>query len=75
MIESITKKMDHDRDGMISLEDYRESVFANPLLLEFLGPCLPYRAAVYAFLTTLTQYVSTMHFRFFEPAVIRKHTE
>ncbi len=50
----IIKKIDLDRDGIISFDDYRNSVLQEPMLLECLGHCLPDRKHVYAFLLTFT---------------------
>jgi hypothetical protein len=50
----IIKKMDLDKDGIITFKDYSETVFKEPLLLECFGQCLPNRCAVYSFLTTFT---------------------
>lgn len=61
LIEMIVKKMDLDRDGVISFEDYSKSVQMNPSLLEVLGYCLPARPAVYAFMSTFTKRVTTSH--------------
>uniref|UniRef100_A0A1B6F2P2 EF-hand domain-containing protein n=1 Tax=Cuerna arida TaxID=1464854 RepID=A0A1B6F2P2_9HEMI len=63
MIDIILKKMDHDRDGRLSYEDYRKSVWETPSLLEILGYCLPARPSVYTFMSTFTELVSTMHFK------------
>lgn len=54
MIEVLTKKLDLDRDGKVSFNDYKESVLNQPMLLEALGKCLPSRENVKAFLTTFT---------------------
>ncbi|XP_018327639.1 EF-hand calcium-binding domain-containing protein 1-like [Agrilus planipennis] len=54
-IDVIQKRMDIDRDGKISFDEYSENVHDNPLLLEFLGPCLPSRLATHSFLTTITE--------------------
>lgn len=54
MIEVLTKKMDIDRDGKISFQDYKQSVLRNPMLLEAFGSCLPSRHAINAFLNTFT---------------------
>lgn len=54
MIEVITKKMDLDRDGRISFNDYKQTVLKEPMMLEVLGKCLPSRLAVHAFITTFT---------------------
>lgn len=60
MIEVLTKKMDLDRDGKVSFNDYRESVLNQPMLLEALGKCLPSRINVHAFLTTFTYNVGKL---------------
>ncbi|KAI4456907.1 calcium binding protein [Holotrichia oblita] len=57
MIEILTKKMDLDRDGKISYNDYKQSVTNQPMLLECLGNCLPSRLAVHAFATSFTEAV------------------
>ncbi|KAG8287970.1 EF-hand calcium-binding domain-containing protein 1-like [Homalodisca vitripennis] len=74
MIDIILKKMDHDRDGRLSYEDYRKSVWENPSLLEILGYCLPARPAVYMFMTTFTDLVSTLHVRMMKRRT-RHHSE
>ncbi|XP_025837197.1 EF-hand calcium-binding domain-containing protein 1-like [Agrilus planipennis] len=54
-IEIVQKKMDFDRDGKISYDDFKRNVSQNPLLSQFLGQCLPCRLAVHSFLTTFTK--------------------
>lgn len=54
LVDIIIKKMDLDKDGIISYADYSKSVQKEPMLLECFGPCLPDRKHVYAFLTTFT---------------------
>lgn len=54
LLDVIMKKMDVDRDGKISFDDYRTSVLKQPFLMQFMGPCLPERNAVNKFLTTLS---------------------
>lgn len=54
LLDVIMKKMDVDRDGRISFDDYRTTVLKQPFLLQFLGPCLPERNAVNKFITTLS---------------------
>uniref|UniRef100_A0A1B6LX04 EF-hand domain-containing protein n=1 Tax=Graphocephala atropunctata TaxID=36148 RepID=A0A1B6LX04_9HEMI len=61
LIDLIMTKMDLDRDGLVSFDDYSRSVRKTPALLEALGYCLPSRPAVYAFMSTLTPRVTTMH--------------
>ncbi|KAF2898849.1 hypothetical protein ILUMI_07328 [Ignelater luminosus] len=60
LVEVLAKKIDLDRDGIISFEDYRKSCLAEPALLELLGPCLPSRLAVHSFLTFLTPHVGKL---------------
>lgn len=54
LVDIMIKKMDHDKDGMISFEDYAKTVHDEPLMLECFGHCLPDRKHVYAFLVTFT---------------------
>ena len=35
------KKMDIDKDGKVSFQDFKETVKKEMLLLEAFGPCLP----------------------------------
>lgn len=60
MIEVITKKMDVDRDGKISYNDYKTTVLKQPMILEVFGQCLPSRQAVYTFITTFTHRIGKM---------------
>ncbi|XP_041478651.1 EF-hand calcium-binding domain-containing protein 1-like isoform X2 [Lytechinus variegatus] len=41
LVEILIKKMDIDHDGKLSYHDFRTSVYAEPLLLECFGTCLP----------------------------------
>lgn len=41
LIEMTMKKMDDDKDGKVSFEDFTICVNDNPLMLEAFGPCLP----------------------------------
>lgn len=52
LIDIIMQKLDADRDGKISFEDYRSSVIKNPAFMQFLGPCLPERQDVQKFINT-----------------------
>ena len=54
LVDIIIKKMDLDKDGILSYADYSQSVRNDPMLLECFGPCLPDRKHVQAFLTTFT---------------------
>ncbi|KAJ3664891.1 hypothetical protein Zmor_000426 [Zophobas morio] len=60
MIEVITKKMDVDRDGKISYNDYKVTVLQQPMMLEALGQCLPTREAIHTFITTFTPRIGKM---------------
>ena len=60
MIEVITKKMDVDRDGKISYNDYKATVLQQPMMLEALGQCLPTREAIHTFITTFTPRIGKM---------------
>lgn len=53
----LMKKMDIDRDGWISFDDYRTTVLNYPILLEAFGRVLPDRLAIYAFETTFMKKV------------------
>lgn len=53
-VDIVIKKIDLDKDGIISFEDYSASVLKDPMLLECFGQCLPDRKHVHAFLTTFT---------------------
>lgn len=52
LIEMLTKKIDFDRDGKISFNDYKQAVTKQPMLLEMFGQCLPSRENGYTFMTT-----------------------
>lgn len=54
LADIIVRKMDVDSDGMISFEDYKNSVLNQKELLECFGRCLPDRACAYSFLQTFT---------------------
>ncbi|XP_059484251.1 calaxin-like [Neocloeon triangulifer] len=47
------RKMDVDRDGKLSFNDYVEANKQEPLLLEAFGPCLPSEQTCESFLATL----------------------
>lgn len=57
MVDIMLHKMDLDRDGAISFEDYRESVRRSPELLECFGQALPDRGHIYAFSRTFLERV------------------
>ncbi|XP_029160738.1 EF-hand calcium-binding domain-containing protein 1-like [Nylanderia fulva] len=55
LIDSLMKKVDIDRDGVLSEEEFHRAIKErNPLLLECMGPVFPSRVARQAFLTTFT---------------------
>lgn len=54
LVDIVIKKMDVDKDGIISFNDYVSTVLKDPMLLECFGQCLPDRKHVYAFLITFT---------------------
>ncbi|XP_073958428.1 calaxin isoform X1 [Choristoneura fumiferana] len=53
LVELVLKKMDIDKDGRVSFEDYRQAVEQEPLLLEAFGQCLPSKRHAVTFLRTL----------------------
>jgi Ca2+-binding EF-hand superfamily protein len=53
LTEMAIRKMDIDRDGKLSYEDYIEATTQEPLLLEAFGPCLPSEQTCDSFLATL----------------------
>ncbi|XP_039761944.1 EF-hand calcium-binding domain-containing protein 1 isoform X2 [Pararge aegeria] len=54
LVELVLKKMDVDKDGKVSVEDYRAAVEQEPLLLEAFGQCLPSKRHSATFLKNLT---------------------
>lgn len=55
LIDTLMKKLDVDRDGFISEEEFYKAVTErNQLLLECMGPVFPSRVARQAFLSTFT---------------------
>ncbi|XP_065086781.1 calaxin-like [Ochlerotatus camptorhynchus] len=58
LVDILIRRMDVDRDGAISLEDFRVSVHKSPELLECFGQTLPDRAHVYAFSRTFLDRVA-----------------
>lgn len=56
--DRLIKKVDLDRDGLISFGDFCETVKTHPNLLEMMGNCLPDRSSVYTFLYTFTSSLS-----------------
>lgn len=54
LADIMIRTMDLDTDGVISFQDYNDSVRKQPELLECFGQCLPERSKVSLFLTTFT---------------------
>lgn len=52
LVDLIITRLDVDRDGAVSFDDYRQSVLGTPLLLECLGQALPARTHLDAFAMT-----------------------
>ena len=44
------RKMDVDKDGRVSIHDWKETIHSEPLMLEAFGPCLPNKKAGELFL-------------------------
>ncbi|CAH2989127.1 unnamed protein product [Chilo suppressalis] len=53
LVELVLKKLDVDKDGRVSIDDYKLAVDQEPLLLEAFGQCLPSRTQATTFLKTL----------------------
>lgn len=53
LIEMTIKKMDHDKDGRISLDDFSHTVSEDVLMLEAFGKCLPSDKTGQEFLSTI----------------------
>lgn len=60
LVDIIIKKMDVDKDGIISFDDYSKTVQQEWMLLECFGQCLPDRRHVHAFLTTFTDKIKDL---------------
>ena len=54
LVDLAMRKMDGDKDGKLSYQDYLQAVTSEPLLLEAFGQCLPADLACQAFIMTLT---------------------
>lgn len=50
LIEMTLRKMDRDKDGRVSLTDWKDTIEAEPLMLEAFGPCLPNKRASEVFI-------------------------
>ncbi len=53
IVEIALRKLDTDRNGQITFNDFQSAVVGDPLLLEACGPCLPTQKAVAAFFVKL----------------------
>ncbi|XP_055535146.1 calaxin isoform X2 [Wyeomyia smithii] len=53
LVEIALRKLDMDKDGKVSFQDYQEAIAEEPLLLEAFGQCLPSDRATVSFLSTL----------------------
>lgn len=53
LVELALRKLDVDKDGKISYQDFLEAVTEEPLLLEAFGQCLPAETACQTFISTL----------------------
>ncbi|XP_069702713.1 calaxin [Periplaneta americana] len=53
LVELVLRKLDMDRDGKISFQDFQTAVRQEPLLLEAFGQCLPAEGACQTFMATL----------------------
>ncbi|XP_058443117.1 calaxin-like [Malaya genurostris] len=53
LVEIALRKLDMDKDGKVSFQDYQEAITEEPLLLEAFGQCLPSDRATVSFLSTL----------------------
>lgn len=53
LVDIVMRKIDKDKDGKVSLEDFQKTVSEEPLLLEAFGKCLPTEKSKITFLTTL----------------------
>jgi len=54
IVEIAMKKLDVNKDGQITYDDFQDAVYADPLLLQSIGPCLPTAKASAAFLAVVT---------------------
>lgn len=54
LVEIIVTKMDLDKDGIISYDDYETTVTKDPMTLECFGQCIPDNTHLQAYLMTFT---------------------
>jgi len=55
IVEIWMRKLDVDRDGQITYPDFLNAVMEDPLMLQFIGPCLPPAKSIAAFLALITE--------------------
>jgi len=55
VVEIGMKKLDKDKDGQITQEDFTNACYSDPLLLQSIGPCLPPARSLAAFMATFTE--------------------
>ncbi|KAF2906152.1 hypothetical protein ILUMI_00025 [Ignelater luminosus] len=60
LVDVITKKLDVNRDGQITYDDFHQAVTNQPLMLECLGQCFPTRIATTSFLISFTPYIGKL---------------
>ncbi|XP_044765560.1 EF-hand calcium-binding domain-containing protein 1 [Coccinella septempunctata] len=53
LVDIVMKKLDADKDGKVSLEDFKSTIAEEPLLLQAFGTCLPSDRAKETFLSTM----------------------
>ncbi|XP_067009300.1 calaxin [Anabrus simplex] len=53
LVELALRKLDTDKDGKVSFDDFQSAVLQEPLLLEAFGQCLPAENACLTFISTL----------------------
>ena len=60
LIDMTLKKLDKDKDGRVSFEDWSTTVSAEPLMMEAFGPCLPTDRNSTAFMAKVeAEYIET----------------
>jgi len=65
IVEMVMKKLDVNGDGLVTRDDFRAAVHADPLMLQAVGPCIPEPNTMAAFLSTFTE-----NYRSYSPAWI-----
>lgn len=54
IVEICMRKLDKDRDGQITYQDFEKACRSDPLLVQALGPCIPTPRSLAAFLACFT---------------------